>query len=135
MGQARIAVLDDDATHLELLTTLLEDEGYEVVGQADLRAGFIFIQNQAPTLVLMDIFQQHQPIGLEVIAALKADPYLRAVQIVVLSADASTLRQYAEQFVRDGITAVDKPYDMECLLELVRDRLHAGAQPSQDHLS
>ena len=59
----------------------------------------------------MDIVQHRQPIGLEVIAALKTDPYMRNLQIIVLSADAAMLRQHAEQFMRDGIVALDKPYD------------------------
>ena len=127
MARPLIAILDDDLAHLQLLAEILASEGYVVATEADLRAGYVFVKDHQPALVILDLLQDRQPVGLEVIRALRADPATRAVAILVLSADTRTLAAHAARFRADGIGVLEKPYDLDDLLGMVRHRLPTSA--------
>jgi CheY-like chemotaxis protein len=121
-----IAILDDDLAHLQLLAEILASEGYAVVTEADLRAGYVFVQDRRPALVILDLVQDRQPVGLEVLRALRADPATRRVAMLVMSADTRILTAHAAWFRAEGIGVLDKPYDLDDLLGMVRHRLPAS---------
>ena len=123
MGGRRIAVLDNEPVYLDVIQDLLQDEGFEVVTLADLRAGYAFVQQQHPDLVIVDLLQQREPLGLALLAALRQDPQLRQLPVVVASADERTLRARAEQFRAAGCAVLSKPFDVEDLLRLIRQLL------------
>ena len=132
MARPRIAILDDDLAHLQLLAEILGSEGYAVATEADLRAGYLFVKDRRPALVILDLVQDRQPVGLEVLRALRADPATRAVAILVVSADTRVLTAHAARFRQAGIGVLDKPYDLDDLLGKVSHgvaRHAAAAQP------
>jgi CheY-like chemotaxis protein len=126
---ARIAVIDDDVSHVELLEEVLAEEGYEVVAHADLRDAHEFLKDERPALVLLDLVQDRRLVGLEVIRQLKADRETRDLPIIVVSADARSLRENAAELRMHGVIAVDKPYSLEELLSVIRNAVH-GNLPS-----
>ncbi|RMH15306.1 MAG: response regulator [Acidobacteria bacterium] len=82
----RIAVVEDNADNLLLLHAILEDvyriQAYEAGGEA--LAG---IRAEQPDLILLDISLPGMD-GTEVLAALRADPALRHIPVVALTAHA-----------------------------------------------
>jgi CheY-like chemotaxis protein len=82
---ARILVVDDNAVNLRLATELLRLEGYEVEQAADAEAAQELLADVVPDLILMDIALPGMD-GLTLTRKLKADPRLRHVPVVALTA-------------------------------------------------
>ena len=127
MIRVRIAVVDDDASHVELLREVLEDEGYEVVVSVDLRDAVVLVKDQRPTLVILDLFQARQLIGLDVVRQLKADRETRDIPVVVISADTAALRTNAAELRMYGVVAMGKPYGLEEFLSNIQGAVDGRA--------
>ena len=125
MARPQIAVLDNDGTQLAILAEVLESEGYAVATLDDLRQGYVFVKACQPALVTLDLLQERQPLGIEVIRVLRADRDTRDIAILVVSADTQARKTQAERFRADGIGVLGKPYDLDELLGLVRQQLPA----------
>lgn len=82
---ARIVVVDDNATNLKLASEVLEMEGHEVLRAEDAEAALIHLQQCLPDLILMDIAMPGMD-GLELTRLIKATPVWQAIPIVALSA-------------------------------------------------
>jgi DNA-binding response OmpR family regulator len=127
----RIAVLDNNRDYLEIVQDLLQDEGFAVVTHEDLSSGYGFVQQQRPDLAIVDILQHREPLGLNLLVALRQDAELRALPVVVASADEPTLRQHADQFEAEGFAVLSKPFDLEELLRVVCQALdQSGPLPT-----
>jgi CheY-like chemotaxis protein len=123
MHRPRIVIMDDDRDHLKVLRAILEDEGYAVTAADDLRTGQQLARNQAPSLVILDLVQNGRTVGLDLIRRLRDDAETRGLPIIVVSTAAPTLRAYAERFRSDGVGVLEKPYELDDLLALVRERI------------
>ncbi|UOW03810.1 response regulator transcription factor [Clavibacter michiganensis subsp. michiganensis] len=80
-----VVLVDDQAMIRAGLRGILEDAGIRVIGEAaDGRSAFAVIRSSRPDVVLMDL---RMPIldGVGATAALRADPDLNAVRILVLT--------------------------------------------------
>jgi CheY-like chemotaxis protein len=119
----RIAVIDDDRACLQLVQELLEDEGYEVAALEDLRTGYEFIKTCRPDLAILDLIQDHRPVGLGLLAALAEDEHLRRLPLIVISADALRLQHLGRGLQDEGVAVLSKPFDLQALVDLVRQSL------------
>jgi two-component system, OmpR family, KDP operon response regulator KdpE len=111
MTEARLMLVDDDATHLEALAERLERDGFEVVRAADGKSALDLLDESWPELVVVDLMMPEMS-GQDLAARIKA----RAdIPILVLSAvaDASNKADLIANYAEDYVT---KPYDY---LELV----------------
>ena len=131
MARPRIVVVDDDLVHLTVLQEVLEDEGYAVATLDDLSQSYGLVKAYRPMLVILDLVQERRQLGLELIAALQADIDTRDLPILITSADSQALKEHTEQFRDVGIAALDKPYDLEDLLVLIRQRVPTDAGAAQ----
>lgn len=82
---ARILVVEDNPINLELTTYLLRAAGHEVLAAADGVAGLAAATRERPDLIVCDI-QMPGLDGYEVARALKADPALRRVPLLAVTA-------------------------------------------------
>ena len=126
MAGVRIAVIDDDQSHIELLEIFLAEEGYEVVAHDDLHEAHAFIKQARVALVLLDLMQGHRAIGLDVVRELKQYSQTRDLPIIILSADAHTLREHAAELRMHGVNMLEKPYSVDELLALIHSRVLAS---------
>ena len=131
MARPRIVVVDDDLVHLTVLQEVLEDEGYAVATLDDLSQGYGLVKVYRPTLVILDLVQERRQLGLEVIAALQADIDTRDLPILITSADSQAIKEHPGQFRDVGIAALEKPYNFEDLLVLIRERVPTDAGAAQ----
>ena len=67
-----------------LLSALLQDEGYGVVRVSDADGGLEVARQQHPVLICLDDSNREGP-GMNLVRALKKDPELQRVPIVVMS--------------------------------------------------
>ena len=117
-----ILVVDDDPDILALIARVLAEEGYAVLTAADGHAALALARRQPPALVVLDCMLPG-PDGAAVARALRAW-YGAALPIVLISAS-GRVREAARTL---GILAsLEKPFEVDALVTLVRRRLGAGS--------
>jgi CheY-like chemotaxis protein len=116
-GMKRILVVDDEPDLVEVLTSILKTEGYEVYGA---RNGFEAIDQALrllPDLVILDYMMPGMNGG-AVGDRLRADSRTRQIKILMSSS-------LAEASVRPRFAGYDayarKPYDMEPTLSVIAE--------------
>ena len=121
MPGARILAVDDSPTVLEMIKTILESGGYEVITAADGSEALQSARTEAPDLIVLDVMLPKLD-GYKVCRLLKYDQKYQHIPIVMLTAKAE------EQSMATGIrTGADqyltKPIEPELLLETVAAEL------------
>jgi two-component system, cell cycle response regulator DivK len=121
-----LVYIEDSVDNLRLMEWVLEADGrYRVLGAADGIAGLELIREKRPALVLLDL---EVPLldGFEVAKRVRADPALRSIPLVAVSA--CVMRDERRRSLQVGCMAfVEKPYDVLALRKLV-DKI-VTAQP------
>jgi CheY-like chemotaxis protein len=82
---ARILVVEDHPANLELVRYLLEKAGHTVLTAEDGAQGLEIARRERPDLVLSDL-QMPMMDGYELLARLRADPLLRTVPVIAITA-------------------------------------------------
>ena len=120
-----ILIVDDNPANLKLARVLLASEGYEVRTATDAEEALEVLAQFRPRLILMDI-QLPGMDGLELTRRLKADPRMRGVVIVALTAYA--MKGDQERALAVGCDAyIGKPIDTRRLAGQVAELLNGGA--------
>jgi len=112
-----IFVVEDQADLRESICDELERAGFATVGAPHGEKALALLHRSAarPSLMLLDLLLPHKD-GWEVVASMKADPNLRDVPIVVMSA----VPPQATSLQAQGVAAtLPKPFTMEELLFVV----------------
>ena len=112
----KVLVVDDDPVIVRLLRVNFEMEGYVVATAADGIEGLAAVRSNRPDIVVSDVMMPKLD-GLGLAAALKADPALAAIPIILLSAKAQNADVDAGLKVADDY--VTKPFDPLELLDRV----------------
>jgi len=81
---AKILVIEDDVTFLDLVRVHLSGAGHEVVTAEDAAIGLRAIIADRPDLVVLDIFVPYLD-GFEMLEALRSDPATREIPVIVLT--------------------------------------------------
>jgi adenylate cyclase len=120
-----ILIVDDVADNLEILQLRLESQGYEVVLAGDGEEALATIRGLLPDLVLLDIMMPKLD-GIGAVKALKADPGLPFIPVILVTAraDAKDVIAGLEAGADDYLT---KPVDHAALLARVRAMLRIKA--------
>ena len=82
-----ILLVDDNATNLKLVSSVLENAGFAVSQAADAEQAQTLLQGNIPDLILMDIALPGMS-GLALTRVLKSDARFKCVPIVALTASA-----------------------------------------------
>ena len=116
-----IMVVDDDRAILDMVSELLDYEGYPVIAVSESRDAVTWASDEQPALILLDMMMPEMS-GWQVLAALRANPTTLHIPVVLLSArhDLSAL---AENLKVE--TFLEKPFEIDDLLDVVRVRLAA----------
>jgi CheY-like chemotaxis protein len=78
---------DDEEDILALVALRLRRLGYEVITAVDGPSALALAQERAPDIVVLDVMMPRMT-GLEVVDALRADPRLAGLKVILLSARA-----------------------------------------------
>jgi two-component system cell cycle response regulator DivK len=130
MTPARLLIVDDETTNIELARFVLEADGFIVDSAADAQQALAAIAVCRPDLVLMDI-QLPGTDGLALTRHLKRDPATRQIVVVAFTAYAmkgDEARMHAAGC--DGYIA--KPIEVASFAARVRSLLAAGAADTAD---
>jgi CheY-like chemotaxis protein len=123
MAGEPILIVDDNPANLKLARVLLASEGYEVRTAADAEEALAVLKAFRPRLILMDI-QLPGMDGLELTRRLKADPAMRG--IVILGLTAYAMKGDEERILAAGCDGyVAKPIDTRRLPSQIAELLGA----------
>jgi two-component system OmpR family response regulator len=111
-----ILVVEDDDDCRMVLADLLEMSGYSVISCGEAHRAVELAKEKAPALVLVD-FMMPDADGGWLVRSLRAEGGPLADVPVVLTTGSSAGREIAESL---GVRSLEKPFDMNRLLELVR---------------
>jgi len=112
-----VLVVDDEADIRELVSGVLEDEGYAVRAAADSSQTLDAIEERRPSMVLLDVWLQGSKLdGLQLLQEIKQrDP---TIPVLVISGHGNL--DTAVAAVREGaVDFIEKPFEAERLIYLV----------------
>jgi DNA-binding response OmpR family regulator len=116
-----IVIVDDEFGLADVLTATLSDIGFRVFSATNGKRGLEVMAEHPPDLVILDYMMPLLD-GAGVLKAMRADPKLAAVSVIMISAVPESVVSARCQ----GYTAfLRKPFDFEALLNAV-ERVTAG---------
>lgn len=110
----KIAVIDDSRTFVELMQSILQREGYEVLPIVGSAGAFERVKRERPSLVILDIMMPGQS-GWEVLDQLQFDAQTSDIPIIISTAVKSTASRLRGQ----RFELLRKPFDIDVLLSKV----------------
>jgi two-component system sensor histidine kinase/response regulator len=116
-----ILVVDDITRNIQVVGTVLCNEGYEVMPAASGAEALKCVRAQLPDLILLDLMMPELD-GLEVCRRLKADPTTSQVPVVFLTAS-NEMEHLVKGFEVGAVDYVTKPFNPPELLARVRTHL------------
>lgn len=120
-SKRKILSIEDTASFRLLIRLALEFEGFEVLEALDGQSGLAMANNVRPDLILLDLKLPDLD-GLAVCQQLKADPELRLIPVVVLSASDDS--EEIGNCMEAGATGyLLKPFRPKYLIDMVRQKL------------
>ena len=118
MGRFKVLVVDDEPFICRSLSFVLRKDNYEVVEARNGEEGLQAIRDHRPDLVFLDVMMPKLN-GFEVTRAVKADPELAAIKIILLTAKGQDSdRATGEEAGADDY--MTKPFSPTKILERVR---------------
>jgi DNA-binding response OmpR family regulator len=110
-----IIIIEDDTDILDMMTMILKDEGYTVVGSTDC-SPLDELLNHKPDLILLDN-RLPDVSGKDACRRLKEDAATRHIPVVLVSAN-----QHIEQLAADSLADgyVSKPFNLDELVATVQ---------------
>jgi two-component system sensor histidine kinase/response regulator len=113
-----ILIVDDSATNVFLLESVLNEYGYKAITANSAKEAFKAIEKKHPDLILIDILMP-QISGFEFIKTIKRNPLLGSIPIIAVSAITD------EESIREVIKAganlfVNKPIIISDLLDKIK---------------
>jgi two-component system alkaline phosphatase synthesis response regulator PhoP len=123
---AKILVVDDDNSIVEILKHLLTREGHTVCVAYNGKEGLAAARQEKPDLIILDIMMPEID-GITVSGILFQDPVLRLTPVLILTAKGPSARKVLD-LVPNVRKYVDKPFDPPELLKTVQQLLSAPSR-------
>lgn len=114
--QPSVLVVENHAATRELLATLLDDAGYDVLTAPDGRAALLALAHHRPDAVITDL---HMPLldGDGLLAAIRADPQLRDLPVLAVTAHADRVHARFDALVIKPFDAGQLLATLACAIE------------------
>jgi Response regulator containing a CheY-like receiver domain and a GGDEF domain len=112
---ATVLVIDDEPTARDMITRMLQKEGYSVVTAANGMDGLKLASEMKPDVITLDIMMSGMD-GWSVLSKLKADPAVAAIPVVVIT----IIDDRNLSFALGASDYLTKPIDRERLSDVLR---------------
>jgi CheY-like chemotaxis protein len=124
MTMKKILVVDDSPTDLRLVTSPLQEQGYQVVVAVDGEEALEKALREHPDVILMDVVLPKKN-GFQVCRELKTSPQTRDIKILMVTSKSHASDRYWG--LKQGADAyLTKPFEDDRLLENVSQLLQAS---------
>ena len=121
LSGAKILIVDDAPSNLDLLSDALEAEGYEVSAAPGGEVALRLAHSTSPDLILLDVRMPGVD-GFEVCRRLKADASTRDIPVVYITAHGQ-IEEIVQGFRAGGVDYILKPFHHEEVLVRVKTHL------------
>jgi two-component system cell cycle response regulator len=112
---ATILVVDDRFVNRELARTILEPSGYRVILAEGVRQALELARTHLPDLIVSDMHMPEMD-GFDLLRAIKSDPQLRGLKVVIHSATIGS-EHYCREAIRLGaLKCITRPVEPQMLL-------------------
>ncbi len=119
-----ILVVDDEADIRELITGLLEDEGFSPRAAANSDATFAAVRDRLPALVILDVWLQNSALdGIEILEELKK---IHPDLPVVIISGHGTIETAVAAIKKGAYDFVEKPFNADRLILAINRALEAA---------
>lgn len=107
MSTQKILIVDDDVDIINVMSTILENEGFEVISANNKVEGLELAKAENPDLAILDVMMTTHYEGFELAESLALDPVFKNMPILmqtsieVLSTSKESVREMAREFRLD----------------------------------
>ncbi len=116
--KARVLIIDDNASNIQIVGTLLKNEGYQIYVANNGLQAINIVEEILPDLILLDIMMPGMD-GIETSKRIKKNSQTREVPIIFITAK-SDVQDVVRGFESGGSDYITKPFQAPVLLARVR---------------
>lgn len=116
--QLRVVCIEDEPEMIDLVRLILGRRGFLVIGANGGIEGLETVRQEKPDLILLDLMMPDMD-GWEVYQQIKADPDLRDIPVVVVTAKAQSIDKVLGLHIAKVDDYITKPFGPQELLESV----------------
>ena len=119
---ATVLVVDDEFGIVDVLETILTDEGYRVLTACNGKQGLLRLSEEKPDVILLDFMM---PIlgGGEMLRAMAAEPAYQSIPVIIMSA---LSEEAVAERCKGYVAFLHKPFRVAAVLSTVAGVLGAG---------
>jgi two-component system, OmpR family, response regulator VicR len=118
----RVVCIEDEPEMIDLIELILNRRSFELVGAVGGREGIETVARLKPDLVLLDLMMPDVD-GWEVYQQMKADPKLRDIPVIVVTAKAQSIDKVLGLHIAKVDAYVTKPFGPQELMASVNEVL------------
>src|SRR5215210_7634796 len=126
--QPHILAINNDPAVLALFRDLLQEAGYEVSTQTYIDRDLAHIKVLKPDLIVLDYMWATEDASWSLLQMLRMDPGTVDIPIVLCTGAVHEVRALEQHLISMGVTVVLKPFNIDQLVDAIRERL-APEQP------
>jgi CheY-like chemotaxis protein len=130
----KILIIDDDTDVILILSTVLRDQGYDVITAEDGIKGLDMVKRERPDLILLDLMMPEKS-GISLLQDIKEDKNLKDIPVIMVTGVSSETGIDLESFLRRSSEKADetqaprpdgyiqKPIDPVKLIHVIKEFL------------
>jgi len=120
-NQGNILIIDDESTHLLLLQTILQDEGYNTEITENPQKGLELLKDNNYPVLILDIMMPGMD-GFEVLEKIRKDKKLKKLHVIIISAktDSWSIKNAMDRGAFDYLT---KPINIQDVKNKVKSAM------------
>ena len=108
---AKILIVDDEITMIQIISELLRAEGHEVYSASNLEAACALLETQKPELLITDLYlEKARPVGLTLLAKATA---LHPPPVVIVITGFATVETAVEAMRKGAFDYLQKPFKLD----------------------
>lgn len=122
----KVLIIDDEPDMVTFLSTLLEDNGYDIVTAVDGEEGLEKVKSEKPDLISLDLLMPNKT-GIKMYRELRKDPEVAGIPVVMVTGfgkdDVPSMdfkKWIQERAIKPPEAYIEKPVDKDVLLDAVR---------------
>lgn len=121
-GSQKILILDDVIINLEILQSIIEEEGYEPLPALSVQEAIDIMNESLPQLILSDISMPEMN-GLEFCRLLKSNPRTRDIPVIFITV-LNSPEEKEEAFLAGAVDFIPKPFERVEVIMRIRNQLN-----------
>ena len=123
--KGKIVLVQDTANLLELITTILKDNGFSVIAATGVEEALGIVENHGASLVITNVLMPKLD-GYVLVQRIRSNPLTAAIPVIFISDSLVTADDKKFAYSLGGVRFVDRPVDREELILTVGEVLAQG---------